>query len=108
MQSAPETIAEQLKPGDLPFDIICDPKGALYNRYAIRPASSMLTMSDAASKAKVATAVAAGFRHGKYEGNEFQLPAAFVLDADRRVSYAHYGTTVGDVPTADALAAQMR
>ena len=31
-----------------------------------------------------------------------------VLDADRRVSYAHYGTTVGDVPTADALAAQMR
>ena len=108
LQSAPETIAEQLKPGDLPFDIICDPKGALYNRYAIRPASSMLTMSDAASKAKVATAVAAGFRHGKYEGNEFQLPAAFVLDADRRVSYAHYGTTVGDVPTADALAAQMR
>ena len=36
--------------------------------------------------------------------NELQLPAAFVLDGDCKVEYAHYGKTLSDVPDAGTLA----
>lgn len=104
LQSEPSELAQQLGEEDLPFSIICDPKAALYVRFAVHPASSILTMADQQSMAKMVAAEKAGIRHGKYEGNEFQLPATFVLDADCKVLYAHYGTSIGDVPTAEELA----
>lgn len=108
LQSDPAGIAAQLQPGDLPFAIICDPKAALYIRFAVQPAESLLKMADAKTMAKIAKAAAAGYKHGAYEGSELQLPAVFVLDADRRVTYAHYGKSAGDIPTVEELAALLR
>lgn len=109
--SLPDPVEQVLKPVDVMEDFTYDPpfgqgltlsgtsqtakKTAvvflryygcpLYVRYAVRPASSILTMMDESSMAKMASAAAAGYQHGQYEGNEFQLPAVFVLDTDRRV-----------------------
>ena len=43
--------------------------------------------------------------HGEYEGNEDQLPAAFVIESDLTVSYAYYAKTAGDIPDVDEFAA---
>ena len=48
--------------------------------------------------AKIELARAGGFEHGAYEGNELQLPAVFIMDQERKLTYAHYGISVDDVP----------
>ena len=103
LQSRPQTIALQVKPGELPFDIICDPEGQLYGKYGIMAAASMEEMLDERTMEKVAQARAEGFSHGEYEGEELQLPAVVVLQRDLTVTYAHYGTSAGDVPDVEEL-----
>lgn len=104
LQSDPAALAQQLgTPDALPFAIVCDPEQALYRQFGIQPAASKLKMADAGTLAKIAKAQAAGFKHGAYEGNELQLPAAFLLDQDRRVLYAHYGKSAGDLPAMDQM-----
>lgn len=104
LQSDPSELASQMAPEDLPFNIICDPAADLYTRFAVRPASSMFGLMDERSMMKMATVAETGLKHGKYEGNEFQLPAAFIVDSQCKVVYAHYGKSIADVPTANELA----
>lgn len=107
LQSDPEALAGQLTPHDLPFDILCDPERALYRQFAIEPAPSMLKMMSLGAVKKAVRATRRGFRHGAYEGVEEQLPAAFLLDREGTVLWAHYGKDVGDVPTAEEIARRM-
>ena len=80
----------------------------LYREFAIEPAASMLKMMSFAALKKVVRSTKRGFRHGEYEGIEEQLPAAFLLQRDGTVLWAHYGKDVGDVPTARELAERMK
>lgn len=99
LQSDPVKLAAQLKPGDLPFDIVCDPEQMLYREFEIAPAQSKAKMADLKTLGKITKAAAGGFKHGDYEGEELQLPATFVMGPDLVLTYVHYGTSVGDVPT---------
>lgn len=103
LQSDPAVVAGQLQPDTLPFEIICDPKAELYIRFAVQPAESLQAMADEKTMAKIAKATEAGLKHGKYEGWELQLPAAFVMDADGKLTYAHYGKSAGDIPDVEEL-----
>ncbi len=108
LQSDADLLRQELEGNNsFPFDIVCDPKGDLYRQFDILPAASKAKMAGPGTLAKIAKATAAGHRHGRYEGDELQLPAAFVLDADRHVLFAHYAKTVDDVPTVRELAAQL-
>lgn len=105
LQSDPGRLAEELKtPEALPFPLICDPEGKLYRQFSIEPASSKARLAGAKVLAKIAKATAAGFRHGAYEGDELQLPAAFVLGPERRLTYVRYAKSAGDMPEIDELA----
>ena len=106
LQSDPAGLAEQLGTADkLPFRIICDPEQKLYKEFCIAPAASMVKMADLKMVGKIMKATKLGFKHGAYEGDEQQLPAAFVVDGDRKVLYAHYAKSVSDMPDAAQLAA---
>ena len=84
MQSDPAVVREDLKETKLPFDIVCDTDMNIYKSLEIAPAASMEAMlgGDPSVMAKLqekgAKAEAAGFTHGKYEGDEQQLPAMFL------------------------------
>lgn len=105
LQSDPAVVAESVKEGDLPFDLVCDPKASLYIRNAVWPAESLVEMGDdEASKKKLEKVHASGLKHGKYEGSELQLPAVFIVDSDRKVVYAHYAKKLGDMPDVSELA----
>lgn len=108
LQSDPKKLAGQLKPGDLPFDIVCDPEARLYQQLDIRPAASQAGLADAGTILKIAKAKAGGFTHGDYEGDELQLPAVFVMEQDLTLTHVHYGKSAGDVPDTKALAALLR
>jgi len=103
LQSDPAKLAAQIAPDSLPFDILCDPDQKLYKDFEIPPAPSMEAMIDPSAVAKIAKAKLAGYKHGDYEGEELQLPAAFVVDEHMVLTYAHYGKTAGDIPTPEEL-----
>lgn len=103
LQSAPEKLAAQIKPGDLPFDIICDPQQLLYNRFDIVPAKSKSELADFVTGVKIVKATVSGFKHGDYEGEELQLPAVFIVDSNLTLDYVYYGKSAGDVPEAATL-----
>ncbi len=108
LQSDADLLRQELEgQNSFPFDIVCDPKGDLYQQFEILPAESKVKMAGPGTMVKIAKATAAGHHHGRYEGDELQLPAAFVLDADRHVLFAHYAKTVDDVPTIRELTAQL-
>lgn len=104
LQSDPIKLAETLgSPDALPFPIVCDPEQQLYKNFSIEPAVSMVKAADTKTVGKVIKATVGGFKHGAYEGNEMQLPAAFVITADRKLVYAHYAKTLTDMPDIKAL-----
>ncbi len=101
LQSDPKGLAEHLGgPEKLPFAIICDPEQKLYRDFFIAPAASMAKMADLKMVGRIIKATKLGFKHGAYEGDEQQLPAVFVVDADRKILYAHYAKSVSDMPDA--------
>lgn len=106
LQSDKALLQEELKASPLPFDIICDPEMKLYEELEIQPAESMEALLGGEIeklKAKGAAAAAAGFSHGKYEGNEQQLPAMFIIDENGVVKEAIYAETIVGLPTFDEL-----
>lgn len=105
LQSTAQGLAEQLQPGDFPYPIICDPEKKLYDMLGVEAAPSAKKMMSASAVIKGVKAVAKGYKHGAYEGDELQLPAVFVMDRERCLTHVHYGQDVGDAPTAAQLAA---
>ena len=106
LQSEKSLLQEELKDVPLPFDIICDPSMKLYEELEIKPAKSMEALLGdqlEALKAKGAAAQAAGFSHGKYEGNEQQLPAMFIIGQDGIVQKAIYAETIMGLPNLNEL-----
>ena len=104
LQSSAQTVASLSSPEDWPFTIICDPDGVLFKQYGVAPGGIFKYLHPAGLVAAV-KATFSGFRHGKFEGKETQLPAAFVVSADHKIQYAYYGTTISDVPDPETVAA---
>jgi peroxiredoxin len=109
LQSPPETIREEEGAHSFPMEIICDPEFEIYNRFSVAsaPDKAGLQPTEPAEvkkmRAKRERIQAAGIVHGKYEGNELQLPALFVVDKNASVLYARYAKIIADMPTADEL-----
>ncbi len=109
MQSDPAVVREDLKESPLPYHIICDQDQVIYHTLEI-PATAtkeerMPTSPEDLAKweAKKQKVKEAGFVHGKYEGNEQQLPALFVVDPDGCVIYSHYAKNSIDMPTVEEM-----
>jgi len=98
LQSAPETVASLIKKDDFPFTIICDPQGKVFQLYGVEAGGIIKYLHPAGLIAAI-KATCHGFLHGKFEGKETQLPAAFAMTADKIIKYAHYGKNIGDMPS---------
>lgn len=94
---------DKLQQTEFSFDIISDPKLELFKELEIVAAPSMEVLVSGTSMAKMDKAIAAGYAHGEYEGDELQLPATFVVDENLKVLYAKYSKDLDDLPTIDDL-----
>lgn len=103
LQSSTETLIPLLKEEDWPFDIVCDPKGTIFQRYAVEPGGIIKYMHPAGLVAAIKATIQ-GFGHKKFEGKETQLPAAFIIKSNKTIIFAHYGKNISDVPKPSALA----
>jgi peroxiredoxin len=121
LQSQQETVQEEMAraegagQGLSPnLEIICDPGFDFYERFSIEaaPDKERLRPSDPDGMTKLAIkkekVKAAGIIHGKYEGNEMQLPAFFIVDRNGIVLRAHYAKNNIDMPTPDEALEELR
>lgn len=106
LQSSPPTIASAAKEGDWPFFIVCDPQGAIFQKYAVEAGGIIKYLHPAGLIAAI-KAVSKGFRHGKFEGKETQVPAAFAVNSKEIITYAYYGKHISDLPSPATLAANI-
>jgi len=111
LQSTPESIKAQHNGPEIPFTIICDPDQSIYKLYQLpaAPSKEVLVPADSmeAFLAKKARCDARGLAHGEYEGEELQLPAAFLLDGEMNVLFAKRAQSIIDMPTIDQVVAML-
>jgi peroxiredoxin len=98
IQSSPDTVASITKKEDWPFTLVCDPQGVLFQLYHVEPGGILKYMHPAGLIAAI-RATFQGYKHGKFEGRETQLPAVFVAGGDRVLKYVHYGRHIADIPS---------
>ncbi|MBI9105602.1 MAG: PatB family C-S lyase [Spirochaetales bacterium] len=103
LQSTPEIIKENVKKADIPYTIICDPEQELYKLYNLNTAYSEMGMASKKVLVKGIKALNMGVKHGKYEGNELQLPAAFLFNIKGEAEFVQYGTDAADIPDIDEM-----
>ena len=97
LQSTPASVREEIDEAKMPFTIVCDPEEKVFALYGVAPGNLFGYLTPSVIM-KAMKASRAGFKHGKKEGKEMQLPAVFIIDGDRKITYAHYGKNIGDVP----------
>ena len=97
LQSRPESVAWLVSKKETPFVPVCDPGGEVFSLYGVDPGGLHQYLAPSVLK-KALAATGRGYRHGKREGREFQLPAVFVLQGGRRIRLAHYGKNIDDLP----------
>lgn len=105
LQSEEDVLKEEIKDANIPFEIILDPEMKLYEKFSLEIAESVEAMLGGNTMDRIAKAKEMGLEHGKYEGNEQQLPATFVLDKEGNVTYAKYGTHVTDTMSVEEMLA---
>ena len=103
VRSRPEKLAASLAPDTLPYPLLCDAEGTLYDHLAIPRRSGTLTTYSLEGWNMLRRARREGYRPPK--NNTQQLPLTLILDADGTVLFCHYGETLTDVP-ADCAAMQ--
>ena len=111
LQSPASTINAQVKQGDLPFDILCDPDMGLYKEFELGVAGSkeeMISPDELPKMAEKREKMAAyGLEHGAYEGEEMQFPGYFILDSELNVLEAHRAKTILDMPSVEEMIAKL-
>ncbi len=86
--------------------VVSDPGGDIYRLYGVK-AGNLLQYAAPAVLARAKEAGAAGFVHGPREGEERQLPAAFVIGPDGLVAWARYGRHIADAASPEELLAHL-
>ncbi|PCI45385.1 MAG: hypothetical protein COB51_08935 [Moraxellaceae bacterium] len=86
----------------LQLDIIPDITRQLYNQFDVR-SGRFISMLNPNVLKKAGEATIKGHMHGAFEGNELQLPAAFIIDTTQTFSYVNYGVHPADAVETDQI-----
>ena len=96
VRSHPEKLAANIGPGTLPFPLLCDADGVLYELLDIPTRSGFWRTCSLEALQILKKA-----RRQVYSapaGAPQQMPLTLILDADGTVLFCHYGSSLTDVP----------
>ena len=103
VRSRADKLARTIRPDTLPYPLLCDAAGVLYDHLAIPQRSGALTTYSLEALQILHAAKKRGY-HPPRDAAQ-QLPLTLILDADGTVLFCHYGASLTDVP-ADCAACQ--
>lgn len=96
VRSHPAKLAQSLPEGTLPYPLLCDAEGVLYERFSIPQRSGALTSYSLEAWRILQQAKKQGYHPPK--NTRQQLPLTLILDAGGTVLFSHYGASLTDVP----------
>ncbi len=102
LQSTIERIESYQEIQQFDFTIVSDPSSKIYNSYAVKKGNIFQFLTPKLIP-KVFKSLKSGFRHGKLEGEETQLPAVFIIDENHKINYCYYGKSISDLPSVNEL-----
>jgi peroxiredoxin Q/BCP len=106
LQSSDETVAGLTQKQDWPFILICDPKGTIFQQYRVEPGGILKYLHPAGLIAAIKSMLM-GYRHGKFDGKETQLPAVFIVSPDKTIKFARYGKYISDIQSPTIIASHI-
>ncbi|MBQ7858705.1 MAG: hypothetical protein IJ347_01035 [Faecalibacterium sp.] len=95
VRSEPQRIAELLGGAQLPFALICDAEGVLYEHFGVKTTTSAL-QGTLQSRKIFRKAKAEGYRPAKGEAQ--LLPLTMLVGRNGQVLYAYHGKSLTDLP----------
>ena len=95
MRSRADKLARSIGPDTLPYPLLCDAAGVLYEHLSIPTSKSTLMSYSLEAGASCARPKS---RATSVKGAEQQLPLTLILDRDGTVLFCHYGASLTDVP----------
>lgn len=96
VRSLPQSISRALSPEAIPFELICDAEGALYEYFEVQQETSPLKYNSLDAVRILRKAKQQGFQLPK--GQPQQLPLTLLVNAEAKVLLAYYGRTLTDFP----------
>ena len=103
VRSRADKLARSIGPDALPYPLLCDADGVLYDYLEIPQRAGALTAYSLEGWRIVQQARQQGYAPPR--GALLSLPLTVILDTDGTVLFAHYGASLTDVPT-DCAAVQ--
>ena len=96
VRSRADKLARSIGPDTLPYPLLCDAAGVLYEHLDIPTSKSTLMSYSLEGWRILREAKKQGYKPTK--GAEQQLPLTLILDRDGTVLFCHYGASLTDVP----------
>ena len=96
VRSRADKLARSIGPDTLPYPLLCDAAGVLYEHLSIPTSKSTLMSYSLEGWRILREAKKQGYQPVK--GVEQQLPLTLILDRDGTVLFCHYGASLTDVP----------
>src|SRR5699024_4268334 len=96
VRSRADKLARSIGPDTLPYPLLCDADGVLYDLLDIPQRSGGLTSYSLEAWQILRQAKKNGYRPPK--DAVLDLPLTLILDADGTVLFCHYGSSLTDVP----------
>lgn len=95
LQSPRDKVIEFVKRHGIPFPCLADPQGDTYQLYLVPKANWGQYLSPK-TLLPVLKATLSGFFHGKFEGEERQLPGLFIIDKKGVLRFKYIGQHPAD------------
>lgn len=106
VRSRADKLARGIGPDTLPFPLLCDADGVLYDLLDIPQRSGALTAYSLEAWQILREAKRNGYKPPK--DSVLDLPLTLILDSDGTVLFSHYGASLTDVPEdCDAMQAML-
>ena len=96
VRSRADKLSRSIGPNTLPYPLLCDAAGVLYEHLNIPTSKSTLMSCSLEGWRILREAKKQGYKPTK--GAEQQLPLTLILDRDGTVLFCHYGASLTDVP----------
>lgn len=100
-------IENFVKRNNIPFHLVGDKEKKIYKLYGLSSGTFAQVVSPSVLKSSI-RATFKGHIHGRFEGDEFQLPGDFIVDGDGKIVFAHYGTNIADSIKAEVLMKKLK
>ncbi len=103
VESSQDLILQRDYATDAPFPVIADPDQQIYRRYGVKNSKFGLWWGGHMHKAEIRRAASLGFGQPTIVGNDYRMPADFILNPQQIIQVAHYGRSSADALTIAAI-----